>query len=190
MKNSVIIIIGALLLFAFGMQVYMFYQIHEKLEQRFSLEKTLDLSSGQGSDSWVQASNNWNPYEELFRMRNEMERLFNDTASRFHQNSNAGSLTRMPAINVKDEQDRYVVTADVPGADESSLNVALNGRQLTISIKTGSESDQTADNNKYQRRERFNGEFRRDLTLPGDVDKNAMKTEYKNGVLTIMLPKA
>ena len=190
MKNSIIIIIGTLLLFAFGMQVYMFYQIHEKLEQRFSLEKTLDMSSSQGSDTWTQDSSNWNPYEELFRMRNEMEQLFNGSASRFHQNSAAGSLTRMPAINVKDEKDQYVVTADVPGADESSLNVALNGRQLSISVKTESESEQTADNNKFQRRERFNGEFRRDLTLPGDVDKNAMKTEYKNGVLTIILPKA
>ena len=44
MKNSVVIIIGVLLLFAFGMQVFMFYRIHEKLDQRFALEKNLNLS--------------------------------------------------------------------------------------------------------------------------------------------------
>ena len=58
MKNSVVIIIAALLLFAFGMQVFMFYRIHEKLDQRFALEKNLNLSSHQGSDTWIQDSDN------------------------------------------------------------------------------------------------------------------------------------
>jgi HSP20 family molecular chaperone IbpA len=189
MKNSVVIIIAALFLFAFGMQVFMFYRIHEKLDQRYALENKLNLSSHQGSDTWVQDSDNWNPYEELLQMRNQMEQTFNDSFSRFHQNSSAGSITRMPAIDVKDEKDRYVVTADVPGADESSLNVALNGRQLTISIKTESVNEQTDDINKYEHRERFSGEFQRSLTLPGDVNQAGMKTELNDGVLTITLPK-
>ena len=70
------------------------------------------------------------------------------------------------------------------------LDVELDGRQLTISIKTESLREQTDNNNMYQRRERFSGEFQRSLTLPGDVDKDTIKTEYNNGVLTITLPKA
>jgi HSP20 family protein len=95
----------------------------------------------------------------------------------------------MPAIDLKDEQGRYVVTADVPGANESSLNVALKDRQLSISIKTESVNEKTDDNNKYERRERFSGEFQRSITLPGDVNQDGMKTEYNKGVLTIILPK-
>lgn len=190
MKNSAVIIIGALLLFVFGMQVFMFYRIHEKLDQRFTLEKNLNLSSHQGSTTWIQDDENWNPYQELLQMRNKMEQMFHDSVSRFHKNSTADSFTQMPAIDLKDETDRYVVTADVPGADESSLDVELDGRQLTISIKTESLREQTDNNNMYQRRERFSGEFQRSLTLPGDVDKDTIKTEYNNGVLTITLPKA
>ena len=198
MKNSVVIIIGALLLFAFGMQVFMFYRIHEKLDQRFALEKNLNLSSRQGSDTWIQDSDNWNPYEELLRMRNQMEQLFNDSMSRLHKDFATDSFTKMPAIDLKDETDRYVVTADIPGADESSLEVAFKGRELTISIKTenvneetdaGNVKEQTNGNTKYQLRERFSGEFKRSLTLPGAVNQAGMKTKYDKGVLTITLPK-
>ena len=198
MKNSVVIIISALLLFAFGMQVFMFYRIHEKLDQRFALEKNLNLSSRQGSDTWIQDSDNLNPYEELLRMRNQMEQLFNDSMSRLHKDFATDSFTKMPAIDLKDETDRYVVTADIPGADESSLDVALKGRELTISIKTenvneetdaGNVKEQTEGNNKYQLRERFSGEFKRSLTLPGAVNQAGMKTKYDKGVLTITFPK-
>ena len=104
-------------------------------------------------------------------------------------NTHAGSTTKIPAIDLKEEPDRYVVTVDVPGADESSLDVALDGRQLTLSINTENVTEQS-ENNGYQRRERFRGEFQRSITLPGDVDQASMKTELKNGVLTITLSKA
>ncbi len=199
MKNSAVIIIGALLLFAFGMQVFMFYRIHEKLDQRFALEKNLNLSSRQGSETWIQDSDNRNPYEELLRMRNQMEQLFNDSMSRLHKDFATDSYTKNPAVDLEDETDRYVVTADIPGADESSLKVALNGRELTIAIKTGNVNNEEANaeevkevtdgNKKYQLRERFSGEFKRSLTLPGDVNQAGMKTKYDKGVLTITLPK-
>ena len=112
----------------------MFYRFHEQLEQRFALEENLNQSSHEGSNTWIQASNNWNPYDELFQMRNQVQQLFNDSISRFNKNSTAHSFTQMPAIDLKDEQGRYVVTADVPGANESSLNVALKDRQLSISM--------------------------------------------------------
>jgi HSP20 family protein len=180
------------------MQVFMFYRIHEKLDQRFALEKNLNLSSHQGSDTWIQNSDNRNPYEELLQMRNQMEQLFNDSISRLHKDFATDSFTKMPAIDLKDETDRYVVTADIPGADESSLDVAFKGRELTISIKTenvneetdaGNVKEQTNGNTKYQLRERFSGEFKRSLTLPGDVNQAGMKTKYDKGVLTITLPK-
>jgi HSP20 family protein len=200
MKNSVFIIIGVLLLFAFGMQVFMFYQIHEKLDQRYAVEKNLDISSHQGSDTWVQSADNWNPYDELLQMRSQMEQMFNNSMSRLHKDFATDSFTKMPAIDLKEETDRYVITADVPGVDESSLKVTLNGRQLTISIKTenvneetdaGNVKEQTTDsNNKYQIRERFSGEFKRSLTLPGAVNQAGMKTKYDKGVLIITLPKA
>ena len=188
MKNSITIIIGPLLIFAFGMQVFMLYRIDRKLDQRFAQEKILNLSTHQGSDAWIQNPDNWNPYDELLQMRNQMERIINESISRFKKNSTAASVARIPVFDISNEKDRYVVKADVPGAKESSLNVALNGRQLTISIKTESVNEQGGNNNNH--REQFSGEFQRSITLPGDVDKDAMKTEYSDGVLTIIIPKA
>ncbi len=184
MKNPLIIIIGGLLLVIFITQVVMFYTIHEKLDQRFALEKELNLSSHQGSNTWEEDANNWNPYQELLQMRNRMEQIFNESISKFHNNSNATPLPQIAAIDFKDEVDRYVVTVDVPGADESAIDVALNGRKLNISIKVEGESD-----NSSQLLEEFKGEFYRSLTLPGEVNKEKMKTVYNKGILTIILPK-
>ncbi len=189
MKNSVIIIIGVLLLLAFGMQVFMFYRIHEKLDQRFALEKQLSLSGSEGTNTWVQDSDNWNPYQELLQIRDQMEQMLHDSFSRLQINAKAGSNTKMPALDLKEEPDRYIITVNVPGADESSLDVALDGRLLTIAIRTEHVSEPAEEKNKYQRRERFRGEFKRTLTLPGDVDQSNIQTEYSNGVLTITLAK-
>lgn len=188
MKTFGWIIIAGIVIFMLGMQTLMFYRLNENIEQRFALENKLNLSSHQGSDSWIQDAENWNPYQELLQMRDQTEQLFNDSMSRFHKNSATDLFTKSPALNLKDEKDSYVITADVPDADESTLNLAVNGRQVTISIKT--EHEQTTDNNDYQRRERFEGVYQRALTLPGDVSQAGMKTEYKKGVLTIILPKA
>ncbi len=189
MKNPLIIIIGGLLLVIFIMQVVMFYRIHEKLDQRFALENQLNLSSHQGSNTWEEDANNWNPYQELLQMRNRMEQIFNKSMSKFHNNSNITPLTQIAAIDFKDEKDRYVVTLEVPGADESAIDVALNGRKLNISIKVEGESEQSESDNSSQLLEEFKGEFYRSLTLPGEVNKEKMKTVYNKGILTIILPK-
>lgn len=188
MKHSALIIIGVLLLFGFSMQVLMFYRIHEKLDQRFALEKRLDLSSREGSDSWTQDSENWTPYQELFQLRDQTQRTFDNALSRLQKMAATSSQAQIPAVDVQEEPDRYVVTADIPGADESSLDLALDGRQLTIAIK--SDEEKTDEKGTYQLHERFHGEVKRTLQLPGEVDPDSMKTTYDKGVLRITLTKA
>jgi len=189
MKNPILITLGVLLLFVFSLQVVMLYEIHEKLDQEFMKEKELDLSSHQGSNTWVESDDNWNPYQELLQVRNRMEQILNDSISRLHHNSNTTPFTHIAAIDFKNEVDRYVVTLDVPGADESALNVTLNGRILTVTIKIEGGKDQSKNGNTLHLHEQFKGEFYRTLTLPGEVNKEKMKTSYNNGILTITLPK-
>ena len=106
-------------------------------------------------------------------------------------NSGAGSLTKIPALDLKEEADRYIVSLNLPGADASSLDVKLEGRQLLISVKTESSNEQKGGgDNQYHRRERLVGTFQRSLTLPGPVKESAMTTDYRNGVLTVNIPKA
>ena len=105
-------------------------------------------------------------------------------------NTPLGSLSKVPDVDLQEKPDQYVVTVNAPGADQSSLEVKLEDRVLHISIKTEQAEDQTdGKNGQYSFRERFMGEFHRALTLPGPVDAAKMKTDYRNGVLTIALPK-
>ncbi|MGR9046014.1 MAG: hypothetical protein ACU83N_12000, partial [Gammaproteobacteria bacterium] len=57
----------------------MFYRIHQLIDQRFGLENNLSVSSRQGSDTWIQDSYQWDPYQALLQMRDQMERLLNDS---------------------------------------------------------------------------------------------------------------
>lgn len=120
-----------------------------------------------------------------------MEQLFGDSFSRFHLNTPPDSLTKTPDIDLQEKSNRYIVTVNAPGADESSLVVNLEGRVLHISMKTEHAEDKSGEENgQYSFRERFMGEFDRALTLPVPANAAKMTTDYHNGVLIITIPKA
>jgi HSP20 family protein len=75
------------------------------------------------------------------RMQNEMEQFFGDPFSRFQMNAPLGGLSKVPDVDLQEKSDRYVVTMNAPGADESSLLVKLEDGILHISIKTENAED-------------------------------------------------
>jgi HSP20 family molecular chaperone IbpA len=83
------------------------------------------------------------PYKEMQRMQNEMEQLFSDSFSRFHMNNPLGSFNKTSEVDLQEKSDRYIVTVNAPGADESSLLVKLEDQILHISNKTENAEDQT-----------------------------------------------
>lgn len=133
----------------------------------------------------------WDPYQEMQHIQDEMEQMFGKSFSRFHLHNPLNSLTKSPDVDLQNKSDSYLITVNVPGADQSSMKVTLeNQRMLHISIKTEQEQDQSHNKNgEYQYRERFIGEFHRILTLPGPGDSANLKTAYRNGVMTITIPK-
>lgn len=201
-KNRIIVVLAAVLVIALGIQSYMMFQLNDRLNQlsgqenqvgslQIKIPKLLNLTFPKpGQDGELFKDHPWNPYEEMQRMQKEMEQLFGDSFSRFHMNTPVGGLSKKPDVDLQEKSDRYVVTVNVPGADESSLSVNLEDRILLISIKTEHAHDQTDEKNgQYTFRERFMGEFHRTLTLPGPANAAKMKTDYHNGVLTITIPK-
>jgi len=88
----------------------------------------------------------------------------------------------MPAFDLKEEADRYIVTLDIPGGNPSSLDVKLEGQVLSIVIKTEHTTNQDEGGKKYHRQERFSGSYQRSITLPGAVIESDMSSDYKNGV--------
>ncbi len=192
MQKPMITAIAIILFVALGIQSYLFFQLKNQVDQISdkSVNHSFQLPSMSLDDDFMN-NNSWDPYQEMQRMQNEMEQVFGNSFSRFHLNSN-NALTKSPRFDLKEESDRYIATLDIPGGEPSSLDVNVEGQQLFISIKTVRSKEQEEDEgkNQYRRQERFSGTYQRSITLPGPVKQSAMTTEYKNGVLTITLPKA
>jgi HSP20 family protein len=201
-KNRIISAIASVLVIILGIQSYVMFRLNDRLNQlsgqsnqagspQIKLPKLLNLIFPKpGPDNEPFKDQPWNSYKEMQRMQNEMEQFFGDSFSRFQMNMPLGGLRKVPDVDLQEKSDRYVVTMNAPGADESSLLVKLEGGILHISIKTENAEDQTDEKNgQYSFRERFMGEFHRTLTLPGPANAAKMKTDYRNGVLTITIPK-
>ncbi|TRX01424.1 Hsp20/alpha crystallin family protein [Candidatus Methylobacter oryzae] len=201
MKNETIAAIAAVLVIILGIQAYTMFRLNDRLNQLSGFysqtaepqtkAQTKTQPNPLANDDDFFKGGTWNPYAEMQRMQSEMEQMFDNSFSRFHMKSPFGSLSKAPDVDLQEQADRYIATVNVPGADESSLNVKLEDRVLHISIKTEQTKDEGDDKNgEYHYRERFVGQFERALTLPGPANAAKMTSEYHNGVLTITIPKA
>jgi len=164
------------------------YYTHE-LAQRVAQQQSVHPIPGPlgPDDGW------WDPWESLhgdmMRMRAEMDQAFDNAFRDFHARG-FGEPVDEAKITLDQKGDNYVVTAQIPGADEKDIRVNLDGRLLSISSRIQGTEKQTADNGQVTRRERYASSFERAFTLPGPVNATGMHTGFKDGVLTVTLPKA
>jgi HSP20 family protein len=92
-----------------------------------------------------------------------------------------------PAVNVFSEGEDYVLVAELPGVRKEDLGVEVRGDTLRIQGKKTIAYDESAS---VHRRERLAGQFDRTLTLPTDIDGAKVTAEYRDGLLTLRLPRA
>lgn len=93
-----------------------------------------------------------------------------------------------PAIDVAEQEDAIAVKAEVPGCKADDINISLYGNTLTISGEK-KQSEQKKEKGYYHRESAY-GSFRRQLSLPTDIDQDKVEAVCKDGVLSITLPKA
>jgi HSP20 family protein len=127
----------------------------------------------------------WEPLRELTTLQNEMNRLFNtafDTPA-----GNGGARRWMPAMDLVETGDHFVLRADLPGMSEEDVSIEIEERVLTISGERKSQHETTKEG--YHRVERAFGKFARSLTLPEGVDAEAVTANFDKGVLEISIPK-
>ena len=101
-------------------------------------------------------------------------------------------FSKTPHADVSQTQDFYLIDVEVPGFDESNIDVQLEGRTLTISSKTEDATTETSDEKKevqFLLRERSEIKFSRSFTLPEDSDLENVSAECKKGVLRIQVPR-
>ncbi len=132
---------------------------------------------------------------ELFdAMRHDLERVFDrfERGWPFFARNGAGGSSMSggvmdAALDVRDEGNRIVIEADLPGIDEKDVQVTLNDGVLTIKGERKSEHEEKKD--AYHIAERSFGRFERSLRLPQTIDENAIEATFEKGVLHVVAPK-
>lgn len=117
---------------------------------------------------------------------NWLDDIFNrDLPSVFTSNFNTGMT--LPKVNIKETADAFMVEMAVPGLKKSDFHLDLDNQVLSITTETKEENEQEAEN--FTRREFGYSSFKRSFTLPESVNDEAINANYKDGILSILLPK-
>ncbi|MCR4640371.1 Hsp20/alpha crystallin family protein [Ruminococcus sp.] len=112
-----------------------------------------------------------------------------DTFNDFDKNFFGGSMPISSCkTDIRDDGDKYVLESELPGFEKEDIKLDLSGTQLTISAEHSTNNDEKDDKGNYIRRERTFGSYKRSFDI-GDIDTESISAEYKNGILTIELPK-
>ena len=129
----------------------------------------------------------WEPVRELNTLQSEMNRLFNTIFDTPVPNETAGVRRWIPAMDLVETDNDFVLRADLPGLTEGDVNIELEDNVLTVSGERKSEHEERQEG--YYRVERAAGSFSRSLALPEGVDADAIRASFENGVLEIHIPK-
>ncbi len=128
----------------------------------------------------------WDAFRNMATLHDQVNRLFenNPQGSR---SDNSSLTTWAPAVDIYENENALVIKADLPDMDEKDLDIRVENNTLTV--KGERKFEQKVKEENYLRIERTYGSFSRSFSLPNTVNTEAIKAEYKNGVLTVELPK-
>jgi HSP20 family protein len=131
----------------------------------------------------------WEPARELHSVQSEMNRLFGTIFDSPTPRNGARTAVRrwIPAMDVVETDDHYVLRAYLPGLSDGDVNVELEDNVLTISGKRSTEHEERK--NGYHRVERSYGSFSRAVTLPEGVDADGIQANFDKGVLEVKVAK-
>jgi len=132
---------------------------------------------------WQRPRLSLDPLEQISNLRDEVNRLFESPLAGLTQAFNSWS----PAVDLYEDKDNVVVKAELPGMKKEEIDVSLHEGALTIS---GERKIEREEKGETYRSERFFGRFQRSVMLPSAVDESKVSASYKDGILTITLPKS
>jgi HSP20 family protein len=129
----------------------------------------------------------WQPFREIESMQRQMDRLF-DSMTSTGEGSFNGGISFMPAVEMNETSDAIHLKLEVPGLEAKDLDVQVTKEAVSISGERKSESK--TEENGVTRSEFRYGSFRRVIPLPAQIQNDKVEAEFKNGLLTLNLPKA
>jgi len=132
-------------------------------------------------------------FQHFQKMQEDMNKIFEE----FNTNAFAGmkidpnfakDFSFSPDTDLKDKGDEYELKMDIPGMDNKNIKIDVQDNYLSVTAKN-EESKEKKEDGKIIHQERHVGMVQRGMTLPKDADASKYKSDYKNGVLTITIPK-
>ena len=129
----------------------------------------------------------WEPFRDLVTTQDRFNRLFNDTLARAFGNEEPSSRAWMPPVDIYETDDQLVLKAELPGINPNDVEVRVEDNTLYLKGERKFEKEVKEEN--LHRVERSYGSFSRTFALPGSIDADKVQAEYKDGVLTLTMPK-
>lgn len=128
------------------------------------------------------------PWSVFNPLQAEAARIFDSQARKAAGSSDATDGDWVPAVDIREETDRYVILADVPGVEAKDIEIKTE--KGVLSIKGQRAATPVAERNLYKRVERVRGSFVRRFTLPDAADTGHITARSQSGVLEVVIPKA
>lgn len=136
-------------------------------------------------------STKYNPFEEMIKMQKEIDSIFD----KYHKSmmredmysAFSSTFPTAPAVDLKDDGDKYLLKANIPGSKNNEIQVTTNNNMLKIEAKSSESKEEKKSG--FLKKERFAGTYVRMMSLPEDADMDKLKSEYKDGVLTVTIGK-
>lgn len=138
-------------------------------------------------------SDTWQPFEEMKRMQQKLNKMFNESFERGMRNYGFSPFDKgnyfEPDIDIKEDKTHYIITMDLPGMDKDKISVEIKNNTLRVSGERETAFEENKGD-KFFRQERSYGHFLRVIPLPDNIKEDEVSADYKNGVLTIKIAKA
>ena len=132
---------------------------------------------------------NTNPFKDIEKVRSEMDRLVDTFLFGVPQKRDFWEEAEwLPAVDVAETKDEIVVNVEAPGMDSKEFEISL--REETLTIKGEKKQEKVEGEENYHLVERRYGTFTRSILLPQEVESDKISASYKNGVLTVTVPKS
>ena len=130
----------------------------------------------------------WDPFRQLSSLHNEIDRLFEAPLSALTAGLQPFTSGWSPALDLHEDKDNFTVRAELPGMKKEEIEISLHDGVLSLSGER--KADEKYESAQACRSERFLGRFQRTLALPAEVVADKVHATYKDGILTVTLPKA
>jgi HSP20 family protein len=129
----------------------------------------------------------WEPFRDLVTPQRDFDRLFRDAFSSQHGETELSTRSWAPPVDIYETEEAIVLKAELPGVDPKDVEVRVEDN--TLYLKGERKFEKEVKEQNYHRVERSYGSFARSFSLPNSISTDQVRAEFKDGLLTLTMPK-